>query len=145
MRVIVKQLANENWQGKPKYSEKTCLSATLSTTNPTWPDPGLNLGLRGGKPATNRLSYGTAWVLNIVFSNWRTAFCDTLCKRQIIRWRQCVGWWVEIYPECHTVQNLDTKSDKYFCAHHHPAAVWRNSHSLLSVSCWPTHHYKVCR
>jgi hypothetical protein len=26
---------NENWQGKPKYSEKTCLSATWSTTNPT--------------------------------------------------------------------------------------------------------------
>jgi hypothetical protein len=28
--------------------------------NPTWPDPCLNLGLRGGKPATNRLSYGAA-------------------------------------------------------------------------------------
>jgi hypothetical protein len=27
---------NANWQGKPKYSEKTCPSATLSTTNPTW-------------------------------------------------------------------------------------------------------------
>jgi hypothetical protein len=26
--------------------------------NPTWPDRGLNPGLRGGKPATNRLSYG---------------------------------------------------------------------------------------
>jgi hypothetical protein len=38
----------------------TCPSATLSTTNPTWPDPGLNPGCRGGKPATNRLSYGTA-------------------------------------------------------------------------------------
>jgi hypothetical protein len=25
---------NENWQGKPKYWEKTCPSATLSTTNP---------------------------------------------------------------------------------------------------------------
>jgi hypothetical protein len=42
------------WQGKPKYSEKTCPDATLSTTNPTWPDPELNLGRRGGKPATNR-------------------------------------------------------------------------------------------
>jgi hypothetical protein len=51
---------NEDWQGKPKYSEKTCPSATLSTTNPTWPDPGLNPGRRGGKPATNRLSYGAA-------------------------------------------------------------------------------------
>jgi hypothetical protein len=28
--------------------------------NPTLPDPGLNPGRRGGKPATNRLSYGAA-------------------------------------------------------------------------------------
>jgi hypothetical protein len=28
--------------------------------NPTWRDPGLNPGRRGGKPATNRLSYGAA-------------------------------------------------------------------------------------
>jgi hypothetical protein len=39
------------WQGKPKYSEKTCPGATLSTTNPTWPDPGLNTGRRGGAEA----------------------------------------------------------------------------------------------
>jgi hypothetical protein len=51
---------NENWQGKPKYSEKTCASATLSTTNPIWPDLGSNPGRRVKKPATNRLSYGTA-------------------------------------------------------------------------------------
>jgi hypothetical protein len=51
---------NEDWQGKPKYSEKICPSATLCTTNPTWLDPGFNPGCRGGKPATNRLSYGAA-------------------------------------------------------------------------------------
>jgi hypothetical protein len=51
---------NENWQGKPKYSEKTCLSATLSTTNPTWPDLGSNPGRRHGKPANNCLNYDTA-------------------------------------------------------------------------------------
>jgi hypothetical protein len=28
--------------------------------NPTWSDPGLNPGRRGGKPATNRRSYGAA-------------------------------------------------------------------------------------
>jgi hypothetical protein len=33
---------NEDWQGKPKHSKKTCPSATLSTTNPTRLDPGLN-------------------------------------------------------------------------------------------------------
>ena len=39
---------------------KTCPSATLSTTNPTWTDPGLNPDLRGERPATNRQSHGTA-------------------------------------------------------------------------------------
>jgi hypothetical protein len=48
------------WQGKPKYSEKTCPDATLSTINSTWPDPELNPGRRGGKSATNRFSYGAA-------------------------------------------------------------------------------------
>jgi hypothetical protein len=51
---------NEDWQGKPKHSEKTCPSATLSTTNLTWPDPGSNPGLPCGKSTTNRLSYSTA-------------------------------------------------------------------------------------
>jgi hypothetical protein len=30
--------------------------------NATWPDPGFNPGHRGGKPATNRLSYGAAQI-----------------------------------------------------------------------------------
>jgi hypothetical protein len=42
------------------YLEKTCPRATLFTTNSIWPDVGSNPGRRGGKPATNRLSYGTA-------------------------------------------------------------------------------------
>jgi hypothetical protein len=32
--------------------------------NPTWPDPGLNPGRRGGKPAANRLSYGAALTMS---------------------------------------------------------------------------------
>jgi hypothetical protein len=40
---------NENWQRKLKYSEKTCPSATLSTTNSTWPD-------LGSKPSRQRLT-----------------------------------------------------------------------------------------
>jgi hypothetical protein len=53
---------NENWQGKLKHSEKTCRSATLSTTNPTLSDLELNPGRHGGKLATNRLSYGTSFL-----------------------------------------------------------------------------------
>jgi hypothetical protein len=40
---------------------KTCPSASLSTTNPTWTDPGSNTGLRGERPAPNRLNHGTAF------------------------------------------------------------------------------------
>jgi hypothetical protein len=54
-----------DWQGKPKYSEKTCPSAALSTTNPTC-CPDANPGRRGGKPMTNRLSYGTALIFQIL-------------------------------------------------------------------------------
>jgi hypothetical protein len=46
-------------RGNPKYSEKTCSSAASSTTNPTC-CPDANPGRHGGKPATNRLNYGTA-------------------------------------------------------------------------------------
>jgi hypothetical protein len=52
--------------GGMKYSEKTCPSATLSTTNPKWRDPGSKPGRRGGKPATNRLSYGADLMLRIL-------------------------------------------------------------------------------
>jgi hypothetical protein len=41
---------------------KTCPSATLSITNPTWIDPGANPGPRGERLATNDLSHGTALV-----------------------------------------------------------------------------------
>jgi hypothetical protein len=64
----------KNWQGKSKYSEKTCPSSTLSTINPTWPDLTSNPGRRGGKPATNRLSYGTAHLMTACSSDcWNEA------------------------------------------------------------------------
>jgi hypothetical protein len=59
-------------RGKPKYLEKTCPSATLSTTNPTWLDPVLNPDRRGGKPATNHfeLSRGPNPQLNRTLFVW---------------------------------------------------------------------------
>jgi hypothetical protein len=50
----------DGWQVKPKYSEKTYPSATSSTTNLHVLCLGANPACRGGKPTTNRLSYGTA-------------------------------------------------------------------------------------
>jgi hypothetical protein len=85
---------NEDWQGKPKYSEKTCPSATLSITNPTLQDPGSNPGRRGGKPATNRLSYCAAnygsyrksirllgWMINLPQSRYLHSTKQTQKKR----------------------------------------------------------------
>jgi hypothetical protein len=43
-----------------KTRKRTCPNATLSTTNPTWIEPGANPGLRVERPATNDLSHGTA-------------------------------------------------------------------------------------
>jgi hypothetical protein len=77
---------NENWQRKPKYSEKTCLSVTLSTTNPTWFDLVSNLGRRGGKPATNRLSYGTAFVYALQIGVMRHSFHYFKCH---LSYRNC--------------------------------------------------------
>jgi hypothetical protein len=51
---------NDIDRGKPKNSEKNLSTATLSTTNPTWIDPGANPDLRGERQATNDLSHGTA-------------------------------------------------------------------------------------
>jgi hypothetical protein len=58
-------LWNEDWQGKPKYSKKTCSSTTLSTTNPNWPDPDSNSDRRSGKSVTNRLSYAAAYTYSL--------------------------------------------------------------------------------
>jgi hypothetical protein len=59
------------WQGKLKYSEETCLNVTLSTTDPTGLGPGSNPGPCGGKPATDRLRYGTACTLPYFYISLR--------------------------------------------------------------------------
>jgi hypothetical protein len=46
---------------------KISLSATLSTTNPMWIDPSVDLVLRSEKTATKRLSHGTAYVMLTMF------------------------------------------------------------------------------
>jgi hypothetical protein len=62
MRVIVEQW-DEDWQGKPKYSEKTCPSATLSTTKSHMTRPGLEP--RAAAVGSQRL---TAWAMTRPFS-----------------------------------------------------------------------------
>jgi hypothetical protein len=43
-------------------------STRRKTTNPTWTDPGLKPGLRSERPATSRLSHGTA-TANVINSH----------------------------------------------------------------------------
>jgi hypothetical protein len=50
---------------------KTCTSATLSTTNLTWTDPGSNPDLRSDRPVTNRLSHGMTLFGLLLFNSYR--------------------------------------------------------------------------
>jgi hypothetical protein len=56
----MEQWWNYIFAGETEVLGENLPSATLSTTNPTWIDPGANPGLRGERPPTNRLSHGTA-------------------------------------------------------------------------------------
>jgi hypothetical protein len=73
---------NEIDMRKLKYSGlKPCPNATLPTTNPTWNYQGSNPGHCGDRPATNRLSHGTAtW--------W---FCFGLLRRVVIKCFDTLG------------------------------------------------------
>jgi hypothetical protein len=55
--LVIEHRWNER-QWKTSTRRKTFPSATLSTTNLTWTDPGSNPDLCGERPATNRLSHG---------------------------------------------------------------------------------------
>jgi hypothetical protein len=55
------------------------------TTNPTWPDPGSNPGRRCGKPATNRLNYGTASVIKSFYpSGDFCCFCGDAISCRVV-------------------------------------------------------------
>jgi hypothetical protein len=64
-RVILKMIVEEQMECR-LAGETEVLGENLPqrhfcpSQNPTWPDPGLNPGRRGGKPANNHLSYGAA-------------------------------------------------------------------------------------
>jgi hypothetical protein len=136
---------NEDWQRKPKYSEKTCPSATLSTTNPTWPDPGSNSGRCCGKAATNRLSSGAACAqfnelcvaairtevqvqrsfLN--FGNSKGRSSDELSDKS--NWRHCRGITKTLFEVSHNwngsdaTQEITDKSRGWIWLARHPVRI----------------------
>jgi hypothetical protein len=86
---VMEKLIGEN---RSTWGGRTSSSATLSTTNPTWTVQGSNPVLRGGRPATNRLSHDTALSHNLVrktFADgnklrtlWRLDRGQTICRQQ---------------------------------------------------------------
>jgi hypothetical protein len=56
---------NDIDRGKLKKSEKILSQYDLSTTNLTWTDPGMNLGLRVERLVTNHLSHQTLYLVRI--------------------------------------------------------------------------------
>jgi hypothetical protein len=71
---------NVDWQGKHTavLGENLSQRHFCPSQNPKWPDPGLNSGRRGGKSATNRLSYGAAPGINFLISSLGNASCYVL-------------------------------------------------------------------
>jgi hypothetical protein len=65
---FLEQFVEWIWQGKPKYSEETCSGATLSTTKSHMTTRSRSPDHSGGKPETNRLSYGAALKVSIAGS-----------------------------------------------------------------------------
>jgi hypothetical protein len=91
-------------RGNRSTRRKPCPSATSSTTNPTWPDLGSNPGRRGGKPATNRLSYGTA--LPRLLSRPRLVFLITCHSTLFLRFTEVTFIGVSDTAACMTVKIL---------------------------------------
>jgi hypothetical protein len=134
---------NENWRGTPKCSKKTC----PSDTNPTWPELGSNPG-RGGKPANNRLSYGTAQATPLT---GHTRFCKykfrlRLSLSSLLRHKKVFGISAlksNIWPRgshCQTVLYL--KTDTLVPARAVVNAMrWQISHSQARL--FETHRWHV--
>jgi hypothetical protein len=61
-------------KGNRSTRRKPAPMLTLSTTNPIRPDLGSKPGRRGGKPVTNRLSCGAAFMV-IYFNQFLTTRC----------------------------------------------------------------------
>jgi phage-related protein len=63
MRMIVEQLVEWRLAGETEVLGENLPQRHFVHHNSTWLDPGSNQGRRGGKPASNRLSYGAAFTI----------------------------------------------------------------------------------
>jgi hypothetical protein len=123
--VSVEQSVEWELAGKTKLLRENLLQCHFSTTNPTWPDVGSNLGCHGGRPATNRLNYGTAhWNTDIYLLYYKTSHPRSphSCYHSVIgleglrkimknlcqdRWRP--GWDLNLRPPKYEARVLPTQ------------------------------------
>jgi hypothetical protein len=99
-RVIVKMIVEKQMEcrlaGETEVlGGKPCPSATVVHHKiPHDRDPGLNPGRRGGKPATNRLSYGAAlkWCIKYVLFIIIIWFVSLLALRPLLAYCASLGW-----------------------------------------------------
>jgi hypothetical protein len=97
-------------RGNQSTRWNTCPSATLSTTNLTWTGLGSNPSLRGERPATNRLSHRTTWIV----LKKTQVFCTTLSRNiQNAQWCRSrrfilseVIWWHFLNCACYIQLNV---------------------------------------
>jgi hypothetical protein len=75
--IVEKQMECRLTEETEVFEENVPQRQFCPSQNPTWPDPGLNPGRRGGKPATNRLSYGAAASLD----NLQVALHHRMCNK----------------------------------------------------------------
>jgi hypothetical protein len=78
---------NDIDRGNRRTRRKTFPSATLSTTNPTWIDPGANTGLRGERRATNDLNHGTALGIGVTVTPYSLVKLSPLKKYSVFLWK----------------------------------------------------------
>jgi hypothetical protein len=82
--------------------------------NPTWPDPGLNPGRRGGKPATNALSYFFFFIYLVSEAIGTAATPGLLCQPRVI-----VKMIVEKEMECRLAGETEVLGEnlpqRHFC------------------------------
>jgi hypothetical protein len=146
--VIVEKLVEWRLAGWNRSTQRqTCPSATLSITNPTWLDPGLNPGRRGKKPATNCLSYGAVslqryFILRSDGKLWTQQEYQPInldAVKRVFVWNTCEG---STTRHAHKQTNNQTGCVSYELRNEH---VWGGFNLLMQQASIAVQIFTCCR
>jgi hypothetical protein len=130
MRMAVEQLVECELAGETKVLGENLPHATLSTTNPTWPDHGSNLGCHGGKPATNCLSYDMALPSSVtqncvILDSHTPCYCAKTCAC----WANRTG---DLQGDCSNLALNFSLVNAAFCLTHFLSKRDTDEHNLIT-------------